>query len=175
MKYQPPAERPYESGLTSRLMYDIMEELLTPITAAEIRSVYSKYSGRASEKRWEVPKVRSQLEEFVQSYFLSDLDEPLPGFDDIIIENGSKKEEKLREYFNLLKDHYGSADTAEQAFKDLLHRMASRVNVYVTQTKKTRGIDGNEILKANIVDGFAHTAPKYQLVPILMGRILRES
>jgi len=160
MKYHTPTQGSYESGLTAKLMYNLVDSLIKKhITQEDIKRTDEKYNAHSPEKLWEKPEITGELEEFVMSYLIDDLQPPLPGFEQIFTrdETHSSVEENLADYLGKLKQHYGTMTEAHNAFSELSNKIRKRGEKLYEECHNIHSLKkGKELIKVNAEDAFGH-------------------
>jgi len=168
MKYQRPAQGPYESGLTAKLLYDNVSSLIKPLpTSEEIRVMIEEGKLVAENKLWNTPERRPEIEEFnisflfddLQAALPDDLQPPLPGFEEIfkIIDGAiiGVEVENLENYRDNLEQHYGSRDKAHNTISGLLGELEKRGDILYDQTIQIRYLRKvNNLIRDNATDAF---------------------
>lgn len=177
MKYTPPQTGAYESNLTARLLYDsvdrlIRDEIINKGTVKEDIARSREKSGGVFPlgKLWDKPEIRRPLEEFVQSYFFTGLQEPLLGFAEIFQEgNREKRNEKLMSYVGRLRQEYGIEYNAIGEAVRLLRELKKRGDAFFAEVKKIKDLDGLKLVKYNAIDTFGQIfSPFYnRIVPAM--------
>ncbi len=176
MKYQPPTEGPYESGLTARLMYDEVDTLINRhISADDIAKARSAISENPydfnSINLWRKPRIKRELEEFVRSYFFSEFYEQLPDFEEVFIEDNIRQEEvtenelliieekqkkRLETYVTVLEQEYGSRDEAYKVISEAFGKILKHKDKIFEIQSQVDNIDGDLLIKGNAIEAFAH-------------------
>jgi len=186
MKYHAPTQGPYEEGLTTQMMYDVVETLInrhfSPPDIDNAKKILSKdrldYN---SSNLWKKPEIRSELEEFVESYFFSELDRQLPGFREVFIRNYEKQEnetlndfskrmiakqkERLGSYIDLLEQEYGSREEAYKIISDEFNKLIMHKDKMVKEGNRFKEIDRDILIGDNANEAYKH------ILSIFYGRL----
>lgn len=167
MKYQAPTQGHYESGLIAKLMYNIVDSLIKKrITQEDIGITNKKYHADSPEKLWEKPEIKSELEDFIMSYLFTNLNEPLPGFEEIFKGDKMTQEPNLEAYRSNLEQYYGSTDKAHEAIYGLSDKIIKRGERLGIEAHKIRSLKkGKQLIINNAADAFG------QLVTGIYGHI----
>ena len=159
MEYTPP---PYESGLTAKLLYDNVEHLLRQRIARE-GSHKLKETPLGLGKLWDEPSIRKELEEFVQSYFFTDVK---PSLKDILTEqDAGVRNRSFADYVGMLEKEYGSRDRAHEEVVGLLKEINKRGVRFFKEVFKIDDETGLNLTKINAKDAFG------QIYTPLNGRV----
>ena len=162
MKYVPTTNQPYEAPLTAKLMYSLVDGLIKKHTTGDdIKNLQG-----VSNKLWTKPAIRSELEEFIASYFFTDLKEPLPDFKDIISSHTETRKRNLENYVGRLEQEYGSKSKAKEEIARLLAELKKRGDHLYSEIKKIREVKGKDLIKANAKDSFPHVASIYSMMQL---------
>ena len=171
MKYQAPAQGHYESGLTAKLMYDQVKNLIKNHATFEDGKRLRNEPSLGLGKLWDKPKIRSELEEFIASYLLDDLQTPLPNFGEIFIREGSLitiKEENLENYIARLEQQYNSRGEIYKIISGLFDQIKKRKKRLYEEIDKIGNLKENQLVKMNARDSFAHISMIYELLELEM-------
>ena len=172
MKYQPPTEMKYEDGLTARVLYNTMESLLESyaekVAAARKQDgkqgLFAKY-GDLFGKEWEAGEVRSELEEFVQSYFFGGIETKLPGFKERFERITKNPMTVLKEYLNQLDKSYVSSPEGQEQLKSLQDLLNHRYSIFKGQLEGLKSLENaDETVLENAKDAFAALFLPYSLI-----------
>jgi len=165
MKYQVPKKGPYESGLTARLMYHTVDELIKKhIVPEDFKAIRKKYGSLEDGKLWEKTEIKSELEEFLESYFFNDLNPPA-GFEGIL-SKGIKYVMNLDGYMPDLERIYGSVDEAKKHVSQVFTKLESRLSQILGELNKIESTDG-ELIERNVRDAFGHLLQIYMYIEVL--------
>jgi hypothetical protein len=174
MKYIRPSEVSYESGLTAKLLCDNVGSLIKPLpTKEEIIAMVEGKTLLREEKLWDTPERRPELEEFTRSYLFSDLNPPLPGFEDVFVGNDMTTfQDNWNAYKGRLMEHYHSetseVDKAISALRDEVKKRGDRLH---DEIFKINDLEEDEVLKNTAVDAFGQLHLAYaQLAQVIMMR-----
>ena len=165
MKYIPPRTGHYESGLTAKLLYAIVDGLIKEhVTSSDIERLRQTTSLGLS-KLWDKPEIRRRLEEFVQSYLFTD---PVHGFQEVVNErDASTRNHNLQAYIAALEQHYGSRETAYKEASRLFVELEKRGNKFMSELYNVPKLKRPDIIKTNTNDSFGHIfGVPYGYIPI---------
>ena len=154
MKYIPPRTGHYESGLTAKLLYAIVDGLIKEhVTSSDIERLRQTPS-LGLIKLWDKPEIRGRLEEFVQSYLFTD---PVHGFQEVVNErDASTRNHNLQAYFAAPEKHYGSRETAYKESSRLFGELEKRGTKFMTELNNVTQLKRPNIIKTNTNDSFGH-------------------
>lgn len=159
MKYQPPTQKPYESGLTAELMYDAVDKLINKyLSSDDIAKARNAISNSANDydsvNIWRKPRIRNELEEFVRSYFFGDFDEQLPGFGKVFM--GYNTRHELKTYIDALAQEYNSRNEAYKVISEARGRIVKYFERILDVFPNVNSIEGDLLVKANTREAFGH-------------------
>lgn len=156
MKYAPPQNLPYESALTAQSLYNIVNKLIRERIVRE-GSQKLKKNSLGLGKLWDETVIRSELEEFLDSFCFTNLQETLPGFKYILKDMGrATRNQKLIDYIKRLEQEYGSREVAYEEISSLLRELKKRGYRFLKETTKINNLQGLALIKRNAVDAFRH-------------------
>lgn len=174
MKYQQPTERKYEDSLTARVLYNAMGSLLqsyaenvaTAGKKDEKQRLFAKYgNGNLFGKEWEVDEVRSELEEFVQSYFFDGIETKLPGFKERFETTTKNPMTVLKDYLSQLDQSYVSSPEGQEQLKSLRGLLNHRYSIFKKQLEGLKSLENvDETVLENAKDAFAALFLPYSLI-----------
>ena len=168
MKYHAPNERAYETGLSAKLMYSIADRLIKQnATNSDIQRLQD------SGKIWMKPEIRGELDDFVDSYFFTDLKEPFLGIKQIILETDPQaRRSKLVEYAAQLGQQYGSPEQGRAQTARVLNKLKERYDRACAETQKLKKLRGvKQLIKDNASDGFSHVFVRYGRIDIVIAEL----
>lgn len=173
MKYHVPKQGQYESGLTAKLMYSIAGGLIKKHATSNDIQRLRETPEMGSGKLWMKPEIRSELDDFVDSYFFTDLREPLPGFRHVVMEgNAQVRRSKLEGYVAQLGQQYGSPEQGRAQTARLLNELEKRYDRACAETQKLKKLSGsNQLIKDNASDGFGHVFAKYGMIYLVIAEL----
>lgn len=164
MKYSPITGTDYESGLTAKAMYDLADSLLVKYATREDALRLKREPTFGTEKLWMIPGMRSELEEFLTSYFFSDLDPCIGGFEGIVMrphnlpekasEMKKQQAKELEDYVQKAEGQYGSREAAKQAVYEVFQKLEKRWNRLLEQIPYLMGMKGKNLRKMVAKDAF---------------------
>ncbi|MEK6948860.1 MAG: hypothetical protein AABX34_01470 [Nanoarchaeota archaeon] len=170
MKYIPPKQGTYESGLTAKLMYNLVDGLIKKhITPEAVKRIDEHYGSPSPAKLWEKPEIRSELEEFVISYLLDNLQPPLPGFEDVFKREGGRvkiEAGNLENYVGRLEQEYSSRDEAHRIIFELFGKVKKRGERLYGEIDKIYNVKGKQLIQHNARDAFGHIAAIYSFIEL---------
>lgn len=156
MKYCPSAQGEYASNLTAKLLYHIIDgQIKRHATKEDI--IELRDDGLTLAGLYMKPKIRGELEEFVISYFLTDLKELLPGFTEVF--NEALKEissSKLENYISTLEQECGSRTEAINVVLERLDEIEKRHNKMNQEIYKISKLKGKGLVKRMAFDSFGN-------------------
>ena len=164
MKYYAPHKGEYDSGLTAKLMYNIVDGLIKRHVTVEDRDRLIKTPRLGLEKLWDKPTIRSELEEFLTSYLTTGLDPSLGGFEGIFSRDKEIRANSLQHYRSKLEQEYGSTEEATTKLRELVGELENRLK----KLKKTILYDlslfraKNKLIQRNVADSFSQLAISYE-------------
>jgi len=155
MRYEKPTDgKPYESNLTAKLLHNAVESLVNKYGAEKEAQGIEDSLG--PEKLWMIPEVRQELVEFTKDYFLSNLNPPLPGFQDIFTGNFSQQEMQLEDYMRRLDDVGGSRETSQKLVAETFKTMETRATKLDDELNNIKYIRDLSLNLIRSRDAFAH-------------------
>lgn len=188
MKYQPPAQGAYESGLTAEALYKTIGGLLKAhFTPDEIEASRAKPAIERANL-WRKAEIRSELEEFVKTYFFGNLELPLPGFEEMLpaslgeiimptetaVESGPRilknSKEKLDGYIDQLGLYYSSRDAACEAISKELGKIVGYKDRLYEETKRVKSLERDELIKENTNEAFGQMSNIYGWIELIVVR-----
>ena len=159
MKYRPPPQGQYESGLTAGLMCSIADSLIKAhITPEDAKRTDEKYGKPSPENLWEKPEIRSELEEFVNSYLFDGLQTPISGFGEVFKGNLQAKKEHLEDYTSALEQHYCSRSEASSKISELFKELKKRGNRLYREIHEINNLEGERPSMNNASEAFGQIA-----------------
>ena len=148
-------KKPSESDLTAELMYKVMDELLVTHYSRD-RIITTKKNGVYRYKFWGIPDVRKPLEEFVDSYFFTDLGEPLSGFKEIFQCGKDYSKKNIDDYLTKLEHEYGreeSLNIMNRLLENIIQR-GDKINQQLKRIPSLEGVGIVPLVRDNALDGF---------------------
>lgn len=169
MKYAPPSTGSYESGLTGKSLYDIVERLVglhfPKYTLDDIGRLID--SSRIGPKEiWGNPLISSELEDFLTSYSFTRLNQPV--FERIFLAEPNESRQKLMEYMALLEAQHGSQDEAKRQVAVPLMNLKGRIDRLLEEIGKIETVDGELPIKRVAYDFFANRTSEYTYTSLLI-------
>ncbi|MBI2108537.1 hypothetical protein HYT54_05415 [Candidatus Woesearchaeota archaeon] len=154
MKYYPPNNGDYESGLTSGLLYSIVEgQIKRHITKGDIYH----WSQLGIEKLWMKPDIRRELETFVTSFLFTGLTYPFADISQIAGADYGTASGRIHEITELLKQNSDNLQESQQQIIEFMNSVLRRSNQLVAETHRLYGDKTKKpILIRNTTDAFGH-------------------
>ena len=176
MKYHKPVQGDYESWLTPRLMYNIVNNLIKEhVTREDVKKLRSD-PRMGLEKFWDKQPIRGELEEFVDSYFFTDLAAPLQGFEEIFKGDILTRREKFSSYMAQLEQQYGSKEEANKRITLPLSELKKRGDKLYGELLKINELKGViPVIRSNTRDAFGTLSTIYGLVQLVMQEVGSQS
>lgn len=158
MKYIPPEPSPYESGFTAEFMYYTVDRLVRQHCTPEEIEAFRQDKGIESGKKLdENPAIKQELKELVDSYFFTDLEGTLPGFESLFDIEGNGVED----YLAKLRETYESSTEAFESLIIAFGHFAKRKNHYMEQHRKLEDLGPDPAIRTTAHDTFGHLVAPY--------------
>ena len=176
MKYVAPSKGDYTSGLTPQLLYNILYGFIAKRVRIEGSTglIHAIKFGKilSASKLWDEPSTRAELEEFVDSYFFTDLREPMSGFRDVCKSgNLGQIKSALSQYVSALEQQLRDRSQAEEEVNRMLSELARRGDIFHSTVKELESIKGYNIVKLDATDSFGQIfTPVYGYVRMVLER-----
>lgn len=154
MKYIPPAEGPYESGLNAEAIY---EATRTAFRRHATKDFYNtiKSSGLPPFKLWNAEPIKKELVELVADYLFGGLNGALEN----LRQNIKVVDENYQissSYFNELVRKYDNLSSRREKVSADFTRVTQRYGLLVKEINKIEGFNKPKLIRSAAQDSFNH-------------------
>ena len=160
MKYVPPQNGPYESGLTARLMYDAVDNLVRKhATAQDFEK--TRTSGLGLKELWGRQPILGELEGLVNSYLFDNIGGDIGNFGRIEGKTAEERYKNLHKYVEELKIKYHASHESKRKFQADFAEFNRRGQRLQKELRKIKDLKGDQLIKKIAYDSFSNISMVY--------------